>query len=307
MKSNGKRIAALFALVAAYAASQTERLDEAVAGMFDAAKEIAAPSRAADAAIAGDVAIAGEAAIVVDQDSGKVLFAKAGDKRMYPASTTKIMTALLALERGALDDIVLVGEEARPASPDESAAGLAVGTEMSLRDLLSALMLPSGNDAARVIAKYVVEKTEGGLVDDWNAAFAALMNAKAEALGARDTHFANPHGLHDPEHYSTAYDLALIAREAMRAPSFREIVASNVYVTEAGDASFGNRNKLLDEEGAAYFRGANGIKTGYTSAAGYCLVASAERDGRALISVVLRSTEAALYSDTHVLLSYGFS
>jgi D-alanyl-D-alanine carboxypeptidase len=226
---------------------------------------------------------------------------------MYPASTTKIMTALLALELGDLDELVAVGEEARPASPDESVAGLTVGSSMSLRDLLSGLMLPSGNDAARVIAKHIAEKAEGGPAKDWNAAFAALMNAKAERLGARDTHFANPHGLHDPEHYSTAYDLAVIAREAMRHPSFREIVASGSYVTEAGDAWFGNRNKLLDEGGEEYFRGANGVKTGYTSAAGYCLVASAEREGRELISVVLRSTEEALYSDTRRLLTYGFS
>jgi len=300
LKSTVKMVLAILALAAAFAAARTERLDETVAGFVDAAKEAVASDKSA-------VAIEGEAAIVLDADSGKVLFAKAGDARMYPASTTKMMTALLALELGDLEELVAVGEEARPTTSDESVAGLTVGTTMTLRDLLSGLMLPSGNDAARVIAKHIAEKSEGGPVEDWNAAFAALMNAKAKKLGARDTHFANPHGLHDPEHYSTAYDLALIAREAMRNPAFREIVASSAYVTEAGDASFGNRNKLLDEGGEEYFRGANGVKTGYTSAAGYCLVASAEREGRELISVVLRSTEEALYSDTRRLLMYGFS
>ncbi|WP_309118544.1 D-alanyl-D-alanine carboxypeptidase family protein [Paenibacillus sp.] len=301
MNRRGRRLAALLSAAAVLAVVGTEDLDAKVERILDEAKETFAGT-----AIPA-IAIAGSAATVIDADSGAALFAKQADRRMYPASTTKIMTALLALKYGELDEAIVIGEEARPEAPDESTAGLTEGQALTLRDALSGLMLPSGNDAARVVAKYVVEKTEGGPVPNWYERFAALMNAEAERLGARGTHFTNPHGLHDPDHYSTASDLALIAREAMNDPAFRDIVAAKSYRSEAGDAWFGNRNKLLDEDGAFYLQGANGIKTGFTSDAGYCLVASAERDGKLLISVVLQSTETDVWTDTLRLMAYGFS
>ncbi|TLS53210.1 D-alanyl-D-alanine carboxypeptidase [Paenibacillus antri] len=301
MNRKGRRLAALVTAAVALAVVGTEDLDAKVARMMDEAKERFAGKTAPS------IAIEGSAATVVDANSGVALFSKQAHRRMYPASTTKIMTALLALKYGELDETIVVGEEARPEAPDESTAGLTEGQALTLRDALSGLMLPSGNDAARVVARYIVEKTEGGPVPNWNERFAALMNAEAERLGARDTHFANPHGLHDPDHYSTASDLALIAREAMNDPAFRDIVAAKSYRSEAGDAWFGNRNKLLDEEGEFYLQGANGVKTGFTSDAGYCLVASAERDGRLLISVVLQSTETDVWTDTLRLMAHGFS
>lgn len=296
MIRNNVRFAAWLALLAVFALVSTGRGDAILAKIVEAAglQPVEYVSHAA------------AAAIVVDAGDGKPLYEFNSREKMYPASTTKIMTAFIALENGSLEEIVRVGAEIRGVAADESNAGLREGDVMTLRDLLSALMLPSGNDAARTIARYISERVYGS-ADDWNERFAELMNEKAERLGAVGTHFANPHGMHDPEHYSTAADLALIALEAMKLPAFREIVAAP-YVDAGSEAAavYVNRNKLLDRDGDLFYRGANGIKTGFTSAAGYCLVASAERGGRELIAVVLQSTEDAVWSDARSLLEFGF-
>lgn len=255
--------------------------------------------------------VEGQAVLIMDRDSGELLYSDNGKKKMYPASTTKILTALILLERSSPDDTVTVGDEVLLRTSDESSAGLVQGERLTVRDLTAAMMLPSGNDAARTAAVYVAELETGTQQSPEQAMsyFAELMNEKAKKLGAVKSHFVNPHGLHDPDHYSTAYDMALIAREAMKLEEFNEIVGESEYAAATqgqGEHLFQNRNKLLNSSGEWFFQGANGIKTGYTEKAGYCLVGSATREERELITVVLHSTEQGVWSDTVKLLDYGF-
>ena len=201
--------------------------------------------------------------MLMDACTHKVLYAKNAHEKLPMASTTKIMTAILAIETGKLDALVTVPKEAY--GVEGSSMYLRLGEKISLRDLVYGLMLVSGNDAAVAIAINV-----GGSI----AGFAALMNEKAKALGAQNTHFVTPNGLHDAEHYTTAYDLALIASYAMQNETFREIVGTTYYRTVTGEITrtVKNKNKILWE-----YEGGNGVKTGYTMAAGKCLVFSAER------------------------------
>jgi len=251
--------------------------------------------------------IEGEGALVLDLDSGKVLYEKNDHKRLYPASTTKILTALLAVEYGKLTDRITVGKEVQFKTEGESTAWLKEGQVLTLRELLAGLMLPSGNDAARTIAVYIAKKQmDNPHVSEEKALdyFVSMMNKKAKEVGAKESHFMNPHGLHDPNHYTTAYDLGLIASKAMKNPMFQEIVSSKVYSDKA--ITYQNRNQLLDSNSPYYFEGANGIKTGFTDEAGYCLVSSAERNGKRLMAVVLKSSKNSVWNDSTTLLTNGF-
>ncbi|MDQ3815441.1 MAG: D-alanyl-D-alanine carboxypeptidase, partial [Armatimonadota bacterium] len=204
--------------------------------------------------------------VLMDVDSGRVLVEHNAHKRMFPASTTKTMTALVAMTQGNLDQVVRVGPNA--AQTGETGIYLLEGEQFTIRDLVRAALIKSANDACVAIAEGVAGSVP---------AFAKMMNAKAQELGARNTHFVNPHGLHDPNHYTTAYDLALIAREAMRYPFFNETIKIRTLPIH-GNYKLGaerlllNRNRLL-------FRWAecDGVKTGYTKQAGRCLIASATR------------------------------
>ncbi|UQZ86688.1 D-alanyl-D-alanine carboxypeptidase DacB precursor [Paenibacillus konkukensis] len=255
--------------------------------------------------------IQGEAGLLMDEKTGKILFDKNENRRLYPASTTKIVTALVALEKAEPNERVTVGDEVDLRTADESTAGLKKGQKLSLRDLLSAMLLPSGNDAARTVARYIASKETGRSLSAEESIryFASLMNDKAAQLGAVSSHFVNPHGLHDPQHYTTARDLAVIARAAMGVPEFRSIVSEAEHTVSSSSARLvlANRNKLLQAGSDYYMRGANGIKTGFTDEAGYCLVASASRGGRELIAVVLKSTESDVWLDSQKLLEYGFA
>jgi D-alanyl-D-alanine carboxypeptidase (penicillin-binding protein 5/6) len=239
--------------------------------------------------------VIGEAAVLMDFTNGQTLFEKNPDQRMYPASTTKIMTAIIALESGRINDMVTIPLEA--CNVEGSAIGLQEGERLSLGDLIYALMLNSGNDTAIAIACHL-----GGSVDG----FVKMMNKKAAEIGAINTHFNNPNGLPDPEHYSTARDLALIARYAMRNAQFRDIVATQIQIIKRDDPEaqtfLGNHNKMLWN-----YDGAIGVKTGYTDAAGQCLVTAAVRDGRELISVVMKSEGDNIWSDSSAILDYGFT
>ncbi|WHY87264.1 D-alanyl-D-alanine carboxypeptidase family protein [Neobacillus novalis] len=252
--------------------------------------------------------IKGEAALLLDLDSGKVIYAKNDNKRLFPASTTKILTGLLAVQYGNLNDQITVGKEINLKTAEESSAFLYKGQVLTLRELLAGLMLPSGNDAARTIAIYIAKKQMGNPhISEKKALdyFVAMMNKKAKEVGATDSHFMNPHGLHHSNHYSTAHDLGSIARAAMENPDFKEVVSSKVYSDKV--ITFQNKNKLLDSSSPFYFEGANGIKTGFTDEAGYCLVSSAERNGKKLIAVVLKSTENSVWDDSITLLAKGFT
>ena len=243
--------------------------------------------------------ITAQAWILMDAESGRVLAAHEPDKRMFPASTTKTMTAMLAVESGKLDDITTIS--ARPPQTGESSAFLLQNEKFALRDLVKAALIKSANDSCVAIA----EAVSGNV-----PAFVNKMNARAHELGALNTHFVNPHGLHDPQHYTTARDLALIARHAIALPAFHDIVTTRE-ATIHGNWKIGptryfyNRNRLLFRWDAC-----DGIKTGYTRQAGNCLVAAATRrdeQGRdwRLIAVVMKSENS--WSDGYNLLQHeGF-
>ncbi|WP_274650761.1 D-alanyl-D-alanine carboxypeptidase family protein [Paenibacillus humicola] len=253
----------------------------------------------------------GEAAYLLDERTGAMLYGKNIHERLYPASTTKILTALVAIEKGNPDDVVTVGDEVRLREPDESSAGLVEGEQIKLRDLLAALLLPSGNDAARTVARYIatIETGKNVSAEEGIRYFAGLMNEKARSLGATESHFVNPHGLQDPDHYTTARDLALIARAGRSNPMLRQIVAETAHTVRTPQVTqtYVNRNQLLNRSSEFYDKSASGMKTGFTNEAGYCLVASATRGGRSLIAVVLHSSENGVWNDAERLLEYGFA
>ena len=251
-------------------------------------------------------------AVLIDASTGTILAEKNADKKMYPASLTKIMTAILAIEMGDLSDVIKV-DDATPYEITGSHIALEPGEMLTLKDMLYALMLPSANDAALAIAKYY-GKTE--------KEFVKLMNDKAKDLGAYNTHFVNPHGLHDDNHYTTAADLALITRYAMKNETFREIVKTVKYEVKPTNKkseprNFKNLNKLICNSGYGQicvdginigpeYEYATGVKTGYTPEAGNTLVASAEKNGTELIAVAMQGESLEMYQDAHNLFNYGF-
>ena len=224
----------------------------------------AAPARAEETP-----AVSAEAAILIEAESGEVLFEKNAQRPMLIASTTKIMTAMIVLERCDPEQSVVID----PAwtGIEGSSMYLAPGQEMTIRDLLYGLMLASGNDAAVALANIAA-----GSIED----FAALMNEKAAELGCRNTHFENPNGLDGEHHHSTAEDMARITAEAIRNDDFREIVSCQSKTV--GENTYTNHNRLLRE-----CEGVFGVKTGYTEAAGRTLVTCCERNGLTLICVTL--------------------
>ena len=231
-------------------------------------------------------------AVLIEAKSGAVLFAKNPDLRRAPASTTKMMTAIVALEKGNLSKVVKVSPLA--AGTPGSSIWLRVGDKLTLKELLEGMMLQSGNDGSMAVAEGVA-----GSVDD----FVGLMNLKAKEIGALNTNFRNPHGLRAPSHYTTALDLALIARYGLIHPGFSSLVKRKTAIVrwegKPQKMEVRNTNRLL-----WYLEGADGVKTGTTNEAGYCLVASATRDGRQLIAVVLNSNDR--WGDCTRLLEYGF-
>jgi D-alanyl-D-alanine carboxypeptidase len=241
--------------------------------------------------------IGAKAAIVVEFPSGRILYTKDAHERRAPASTTKILTAILALEYGKLDDVVgivpddLVGE---------SSMGLVNGEKQTMRELLYGMLLPSGNDAAMAIARTLGSRVVAGEIalQPPVARFAEMMNVRVGQLGLADSHFMNPSGLDADGHYSSAYDLASLTWYALHIPEFNEIVAQHAH--DGPDHSFLNTNELLTR-----YEGADGVKTGLTDNAGLCLVGSATRDGHRLISVVLNAPR--WYNDTAAILDYSYA
>lgn len=250
---------------------------------------------ASPAVAAPPPALKAQAAILLDAKTGQVLYDKNIHVRHAPASTTKMMTALLALESGRLGDRVKVSPQA--AATRGSSMYLYAGQALTLEELITGLMMRSGNDAAVAIAEHL-----SGSVD----AFVEQMNKRAAAIGAVNTHFRNPHGLSVPGHYSTAFDLAWIARTALANPAFATIVSTKEISIEwqdrrgrEKDVSLRNTNRLL-----WMLEEADGVKTGTTNEAGPCLVASATRGNHKLIAVVLH--DHSRWYDSMQLLKYGF-
>jgi len=233
--------------------------------------------------------ISAGAAIVMDTISGRVLYEKNAYTRRSIASTTKIMTAIVAIENGNDDEDVIVSK--RAAAISGSQVNIKEGKSYKLGDLMNAMMIRSGNDAAIAIAEHV-----GGSVE----AFAEMMNRKAAEIGATNTNFVTPHGLDDPQHYSTAYDLALITQYALKNEKFCKIVGTKNSTFEGNGIT--NTNEML-----SLYPGADGVKTGYTGQAGRCLVTSVTQNGWRIISVVLNCASRPVRAQSSkVILDYAF-
>lgn len=255
--------------------------------------------------------ISAKAAILIDASNGNILFEKNPDDVMFPASTTKVMTALVALEAVkngeiSLEQPLTFSQEAYDSLPwDGSSISLKVGEEMKLENLLQGLLIASGNDAALCIAE--------GVCDTVNE-FVTRMNQKAEALKLKNTHFVNPHGLQDENHYTTVSDMAKIARAAMQNEEFRKIVeCAHIYLPETNMSEkryFINTNNLVSRMRYPYYYydKATGIKTGSTSEAGYCLVSSAADGDKSVIAVVFNANDLSQsHNESKALLEYGLT
>lgn len=236
--------------------------------------------------------LSARSAILIDGETRQVLFQANSDERLPNASTTKILTAIVVLEKASLADRVVVSE--RAATTSEQSIWLKAGEMLTVEQLLYALLVQSANDAAVALAEHVGGSVEG---------FVEMMNQKAEEIGATSSHFVNPHGLDQKDHYTTARDLAIITAYAMENPEFRKIINTQSYEIPWPGNPYPrvceNHNKLLK-----IYPYANGVKTGYTNTAGKCLVGSAEKDGHLLISVVLNDN--SFFEDSAALLEYGF-
>lgn len=238
--------------------------------------------------------IQADSAVLMDMKTGQILWAKNADKPHYPASITKILTAILALENSNLDDLVVTPKLAT--LQEGNRVYLEEGEKIPMRQLLYGLLLQSGNDAAVAIAEHVA-----GSVPQ----FAKMMNDKAKEIGAVHSHFVTPNGLHDPDHYTTARDMALIGRYAMQIPTFRQIVGSKTYVwhSQGWQSTLLNLNKMLWT-----YDGATGVKTGFTDQAHQTIVATAKRGQQEyLVCLMYGLTQQSIRDDASRLLDYGFA
>lgn len=261
-----------------------------------------------------DINISAESAILMELNTGNILYEKNMDKQMYPASTTKIMTGLLTIEMTNLNDIITIDAKS-PFEIHGSHIALEAGEEISIKNLLNATMIESANDAALVLAKHIGGSQEG---------FAKLMNEKAKSLGATHTNFVTPNGLPNTEHLTTVHDMALITKYALKNDVFRSIVNQSTYTIPPTNKKsearhLNSENKLLYGKGSAnkinvngeirdiYYEGALGVKTGYTDAAQQCLVSYVKRGDMELLAVVFKSSGKNIWIDTHKLFDYGFN
>ncbi len=249
--------------------------------------------------------------VLMDFETGKVLYEKNAYEPTYPASTTKVMTAILVLEKANLEDVVTIDYDLHV---DGSGMYLVKGESFTVKELFQGLLVRSANDAAEALAIHIA-----GSVEE----FAKLMNERAKELGTLNTNFTNPHGLPDENHVTTAYDLAIISKHAMEFPFFRETVSTTMITFDETEQTpekryYRNSNRLLWGTGGGNlmdYRGetinikydiVDGIKTGYTNAAQQCLIASALNNDQRLISVVLGATGSNIYIDTRTLIDYGY-
>ena len=259
----------------------------------------------------------GETAILIDMKTGEILMEKNANEQRYPASTTKVMTAILTLEHFKDLNEQLTVDDVTPYEVEGSHIALEPGEILTVHQIMGGMMTESANDCALVLGKSIAGSTED---------FARMMNEKAKALGALNTNFVNPNGLHDPEHKSTAYDLAMIARYAMTNPSisaiFREFVTTYKYEIPPTNIKtemrhLYNTNRLLydtvnkvyvgNQKRVCKYEGVTGVKTGYTSHAGGCLIASAERNGSEFLCVTMKSTDMGRFADSIAMLDWAFT
>ena len=243
--------------------------------------------------------------ILMDAKTGNILYSKNAFEKKYPASTTKLMTAILTLENCKLTDVVTVSHNAIFSIPiGYSHASLQEGEELTVEELLNVLLIPSANDAAVALAEHIAGSVEN---------FATMMNNKAKELGCLNTNFINPNGVHDNNHYSTAYDLALIGQYAMKFDDILRIAKVTQYTLpktnkyDEENRIFNTTNGLVNKNEKYYYPNCTGLKTGYTDKSGYCIVATAEKNGVELLEVVLGSESISdRYEDCIELFDYGF-
>lgn len=260
------------------------------------------PSQKGDVSSITKPTIASQGAVLLNAADGSVLFSQNGETQYYPASITKLMTALLVAENCNLDDTVTFSSTATTNLESGAVSiGMTEGDTLSVRQCLYALLLKSANEVGNALAEHVAGS---------NAAFAEKMNAKAASLGCTNTHFANPHGLNDPNHYTTPHDMALIARAAFANDIVKTVASTRTYILPAtkknpSGLTVTMGHKMLNPKDSRYYQGIIGGKTGYTSKAGNTLVTAAERNGVRLIAVVMKS-QSTHYTDTKALLDYGF-
>lgn len=245
----------------------------------------------------------GQSAILIEASTGTILYEKKSRKKMYPASITKIMTALLTLENCSLDETVIYSENAiKSLEYGDANAECQIGEKMSVKDCLYALMLTSANETATALGEHIA-----GSIDK----FADMMNERAAQAGAEGVHFTNANGLHDKNHYVTAYGMAMIMRDALHYDTFKDIINTSEYTIKKNNKRKKpfysiQRHKMVREYSGYYYDGIIGGKTGFTNESGTTLVTAAERDGMTLIAVVLNSNGDHVYLDTAALFDYGF-
>lgn len=256
-----------------------------------------------------DLELFGESAVLIDYDSLEILYGKSPHEKLAPASTSKIMTGILAIENGNLDDVIIIDKDVIDMT-DGSNIALEVGEELTLKELLDALLIESANDASIAIAKHI-----SGSV----SSFVSLMNQKAYSTGALNTKFTNPSGLPDEDNLTTAFDLAIIAKHAMDNEEFADIVKNHKgtigptnknseerYLESSNRLLYSDEEIMVDGESLpTAYKGINGVKTGYTNDSQFCLVSSVERDGQKFIAVSLKSNRDNIYTDIHKLFNYG--
>lgn len=245
--------------------------------------------------------VSADSAVLIDATTGKILYSKNKDDAYAPASTTKIMTALLVFENTKLDDVVEVGS--KPPFADGSKIYIFEGENLTVKDLLYGLLLPSANDCAEALAEHVGGSIEG---------FAKLMNQKAKQLGCKNTNFVNPSGLYNEKHKTSSYDLALIMRELQKYPEYREIATTGSYNIAPTNKSplvrpLWNENKLAQKYSQLYYTGIEGGKTGYTIQSEHSYVASASRNGQRLIVALVHDKNKTFFPDATSLFNYGFN
>lgn len=263
-----------------------------------------------------EMQIYSEAAVLIEATTGKVLYEKNMNERKYPASTTKILTAIIALEKCDLDEVATASSNAvNSIKSGYTKADIQIGEKFTIEELLNVMMVQSANEAATIIAEHI-----SGNVSE----FSKLMNEKAKEIGCKNSNFLNANGVHEENHYSTAYDMALIARYCMKNEVFRKLANmmecslprteywQDEQVEEHGERTFKNTNKLLIEGNRYYYPYAIGVKTGFTTPAKNCLISASNKDGFELIAVVLHAetTEEGLsarYLDTINLFEYGYN
>ena len=252
-----------------------------------------------------DIEVNAKSAIIVEKNTGKIIYEKDAYEQNYPASVTKILTAILTIENCNLDDTATVSKSAISHIPSGYViAPLYVGEHITIRDLLYALMLKSANDSAYVLAEHVGGSVEG---------FSEMMNNKAKEIGCKNTHFVNPNGIHNSNHYTTAYDMYLISDYAMQNETFAKIVSTFQYTLLATNKNpsknrvMKNTNSFINPSSSYYNKSVKGIKTGTTMQAGNCLITEAEENGLDFITVVLGAkTSDSKFSETKKMIKYAF-